>query len=116
MNSNLKTALVTFQLTNLDLAKATGIDPSLISRYISGNRKLRQKSKQAEDIAEFLLNKADSVERIDWLKEQFEQFGISEGMHSVMAMKENLILWISSDGELPSDAEGIIRRVLAGMH
>lgn len=105
-NSNLKTVLVTFQLTNLDLAKATGIDPSLISRYISGNRKLRQKSKQAEDIAEFLLTKADSVERIDWLKEQFEQFGLSEGMHSVMAMKENLILWISSDGELPSDNVG----------
>ena len=106
ISSNLKTVLSTFQLTNLDLAKATGIDPSLISRYISGNRKLKQKSKQAEDIAEFLLTKADTVERIDWLRDQFAQFGLSEGMNSVLAMKRNLVLWISSDGEVPADNGG----------
>ena len=70
-NSNLKNVLTRFELTNLDLARATGLDPSLISRYISGNRKLKRSSRQAGDIAEFLLTLADTSERIDWLRSMY---------------------------------------------
>ena len=63
-NTNLKTVITKFELTNLDVARATGLDPSLISRYISGNRKLKRSSRQAGDIAEFLMTLADTSERI----------------------------------------------------
>ena len=96
-NSNLKNVLTRFELTNLDLARATGLDPSLISRYISGNRKLKRSSRQAGDIAEFLLTLADTSERIDWLREQLENAGFSTDITSVMSMpstpKGPLPLW-----------------------
>ena len=103
-NSNLKTALLYFQISNADLAKAVGIDPSLISRYISGSRKLKKNSKQAEEITEYLLSRADTVEKIDWLTEQFEQANLPTDTGSVLGIKQNLTLWISSDGDLPAEA------------
>lgn len=102
-DANLKMALSHFKLSNLDLAKATGIDPSLISRYISGNRKLKHTSVQAEDIAEYLLMQADSIERIDWLKAQLRESGVSTESTSVINMKKNLILWISTDADMPDN-------------
>ena len=102
-NTNLKTVITKFELTNLDVARATGLDPSLISRYISGNRKLKRSSRQAGDIAEFLMTLADTSERIDWLREQLENAGFSTDITSVMSMKNNMIQWISQDGELISD-------------
>ncbi len=102
-SSNLKATLSRFQLSNLDLARATGIDPSLISRYISGNRKLKKDSWQAEEIAEFLLMKADTSEKIEWLKDQFEASKLPVDIQSVLGMKRNLIQWISSDKGVPAD-------------
>ena len=99
-NSNLKAVLNRFQLSNIDLARATGIDPSLISRYISGSRKLKKNSQQAEEIAEFLLTKADTTEKIDWLKEQFSTLNLPEDIQSVLGMKRNLVHWISTDREI----------------
>ena len=98
-DANLRGLLDYFQLTNIDLAKATDIDPSLISRYLSGSRKLRHTSKQAADIAEFLLTKADTLEKIDWIKNQFAESGLSVDSSSVTSIKKNLIAWISTDGE-----------------
>ena len=60
-------------------------------------------SRQAGDIAEFLLTLADTSERIDWLREQLENAGFSTDITSVMSMKNNMIQWISQDGELISD-------------
>jgi hypothetical protein len=102
-STNLKTVITKFELTNLDVARATGIDPSLISRYVSGNRKLKRSSRQAGEIAEYLLTHADTADRIDWLREQFESVGLSMDITSVMAMKHNLIQWISQDGELGTE-------------
>ena len=102
-STTLKTVITKFELTNLDVARATGIDPSLISRYVSGNRKLKRSSRQAGEIAEYLLTHADTADRIDWLREQFESVGLSMDITSVMAMKHNLIQWISQDGELGTE-------------
>lgn len=95
---NLKRALEYFGISNLELAKGTEIDPSLISRYLSGQRQLKAASKQANAIAEYLLVKADSGDKIDWLEEQFEEMGIPTDISSVFRMKDNLIAWISTDG------------------
>ena len=45
--SNLKEVMVSFQISNTDLAKAVQLDPSLISRYVSGNRILKADRKTA---------------------------------------------------------------------
>lgn len=95
--SNLKEALVNFHITNLDLARATGIDPSLVSRYISGNRRLKSSGKHADAIAEYILMQADTAERIEWLKEQLRSSGLPVKATSVLSIKRNLTLWISSD-------------------
>ena len=102
-DSNLRAVLSKFELSNLDLAKATGIDPSLISRYISGNRKLRKTSRQAEDIAEYLMTLANTSERIKWLTEQFTSSDLPMDFTSVLGMKRNLIQWITMDESPVSD-------------
>ena len=102
-DSNLRAVLSKFELSNLDLAKATGIDPSLISRYISGNRKLRKTSRQAEDIAEYLMTLANTSERINWLTEQFTASDLPMDFTSVLGMKRNLIQWITMDESAASD-------------
>ena len=71
--SNLKEVMISFQISNTDLAKAVQLDPSLISRYVSGNRILKADSKHADAIAEYLLIKADTAERIGWLKDQLDR-------------------------------------------
>ena len=102
-DSNLRAVLSKFELSNLDLAKATGIDPSLISRYISGNRKLRKTSRQAEDIAEYLMTLANTSERINWLTEQFTASDLPMDFTSVLGMKRNLIQWITMDESAAAD-------------
>lgn len=92
-----------FQIGNLEMSKATGIDPSLISRYVSGHRTLKANSKQAEVIAEYILNRADTSERIEWLTETLEKASLPDGTDSVSQIKTNLTLFISSDGTSQSD-------------
>lgn len=96
---NLKKILDCFKIPNNELSKGTGIDASLISRYLSGQRQLKASSHQADSIAEFLMQAADSSERIDWLNDQFRESGLLTDISSVFHMKDNLIAWISSDGE-----------------
>lgn len=98
-NVNLKEIMSYFRITNIELARATEIAPSLISRYLSGDRKLKGTGKHAEAIAEYLLIKANTGEKINWLRERLETAGLPAGMTSVMSTKYNLIRWISSDGE-----------------
>lgn len=101
--SNLKEVMVSFQISNTDLAKAVQLDPSLISRYVSGNRILKADSKHADAIAEYLLIKADTAERIGWLKEQLEASNLITRSTSVLNMKNSLISWISTGGEVTLD-------------
>lgn len=98
-NVNLKEILTGFKISNLELAKATGIDPSLVSRYLSGNRKLKGTGKHVELIAEYLIIKADTVEKINWLRNRLDAAGLPVKATSVMNIKYNLVKWISSDGE-----------------
>lgn len=96
---NLKKTLDYFGISNIELSKGTNIDPSLISRYLSGQRQLKASSWQADSIAEYIMKMADSGEKIDWMNDQFRDSGMQIDMSSVFHMKDNLILWISSDGE-----------------
>lgn len=96
-NVNLKEILAVFHITNAELSEATGLSMSSVRRYLSGTRRLKRTGKPAERIAEHLLVKADTGERIGWLKGRLREAGLPDGEMSVVGIKHNLIQWISSD-------------------
>lgn len=104
-----------FGLTNHALAKALGLDPSLVSRYLSGQRQLKAASPQMEAIADFILTRSKRVADMDWLKEQFAAAGLPTELSTVYRFKQNLIMWLATDGKtlrknlgasLPGDIAG----------
>lgn len=114
-NENLKSVMGHFGLTNLALAKALELDPSLVSRYLSGQRQLKAASPQMEAIADFILTRSRRVKDMEWLKEQFQAAGLPTDSSTVYRFKQNLIMWLSSDGDklrknlgasLPGDIAG----------
>lgn len=114
-NENLKSVMEHFGLTNLALAKALELDPSLVSRYLSGQRQLKAASPQMEAIADFILTRGKRVADMDWLKEQFAAAGLPTELSTVYRFKQNLIMWLATDGKtlrknlgvsLPGDIAG----------
>ena len=114
-NENLKSVMEHFGLTNLALAKALELDPSLVSRYLSGQRRLKAASPQMEAIADFILTRGKRVADMDWLKEQFVAAGLPTELSTVYRFKQNLIMWLATDGKtlrknlgasLPGDIAG----------
>ncbi len=96
---NLRRILERFHIGNSELAKALGVDPSLVSRWLKGERKLKASSVTVESLAEYLLKSCKSIEDIRWLQENFEQAALPADMTSVGRARQNLILWLASDGE-----------------
>ena len=98
-NENLKSVMEHFGLTNLVLAKALELDPSLVSRYLSGQRQLKSASPHIEALADFILTRSKRVKDIEWFKERFQAVGLPTDSDTVYRFKQNLIIWLSSDGE-----------------
>lgn len=98
-NVRLKMALEYLGLTNLAMAKALDFDPSLISRYLSGQRRLLAASPQMDAIADFLLERSKRLRDVEWLKEQFTSAGLPTDTSTVYQLKQNLIMWLATDGE-----------------
>lgn len=116
-NEHLKAAMKHLGITNAELAKALGCDPSLISRCVSGQRSLKATSVQMDAIAEYILSKAKRMQDMDWLKARFQETGLPTDSSTVYRYKQNLIMWLASDGEtlrnnfgrsLPGDAAGTV--------
>ncbi|HRY20347.1 MAG TPA: hypothetical protein P5198_02445 [Flexilinea sp.] len=76
-NENLKSVLEFLEISNLALAKALDLDPSLISRYLSGERRLFAASAQMNAIADFIIKRCDQLRDIQWLTDQFHSAGLS---------------------------------------
>ncbi|MEN6314152.1 MAG: hypothetical protein ABFD25_07890 [Clostridiaceae bacterium] len=96
---NLKTVMGYFSITNSELSRALAVDPSLISRWLNGQRKLNAASISMDALAEFILSKSKRVHDIEWLKAQFEKDGLPTDLSTVYRIKQNLIMWLASDGE-----------------
>lgn len=114
-NKNLKAILEYTGLSNIELAKALNFDPSLVSRYLSGQRQLKAASSQMEAIVDYILSKNQRVRDMEWLKVQFNAAGLPTNLSTVYRLKQNLIMWLASDGEnlrrnlgaaLPGDIAG----------
>lgn len=98
-NDNLKAVLEYFGLTNLAVSKATDIDPSIISRMINGSRGLPAASHHAEALADFIVSQSQRVADMEWFKAQFESAGLPTDNSTVYRFKQNLIMWLATDGQ-----------------
>ena len=116
-NRNFEAILKHLGITNVELAKALGCDPSLISRCLSGQRALKAASLQMDAIAEYILSRAKRAQDLNWLKERFMEAGLPTDSATVYRYKQNLIIWLASDGEtlrnnfgrsLPGDVAGTL--------
>jgi transcriptional regulator with XRE-family HTH domain len=97
---NLKAVMNYFGITNSELAKAIAVDPSLVSRWLNGQRKLKASSTSMDALAEYLLARSKRVKDIEWLKKLFEEDGLSCDISTVYSIKQNLIMWLASDGDV----------------
>lgn len=96
---NLKAVLDYYGIAQNELAQALDIDPSLVSRWLSGGRRLRAASPQMDALAEYLLGHSKRIHDMEWLKARFEAAGLPTDLSSVYRTKQNLIMWLASDGE-----------------
>ena len=98
-NKNLKTVFEYLGLTNLAVSKALNLDPSLVSRYLSGHRQLKAASPQMDAIADFILESGRRVQDVEWLKQQFAAAGLPTELSTVYRLKQSLVLWLATDGD-----------------
>ncbi len=98
-NRNLKSVLEYLGLSNIEVAKSLHYDPSLISRYLSGQRHLKAASPQLDAIAELILARSQRVRDVEWLTERFVAAGLPTEMATVYRFKQNLIIWLATDGD-----------------
>ncbi|AHF11424.1 MULTISPECIES: helix-turn-helix transcriptional regulator [Dehalobacter] len=95
----LKLMMDYFGISNNELAKALMVDPSLVSRWLNGQRLLKASSVPMDALAEYILARSQRVYDIEWLKAQFEKDGLPTDISTVYRTKQNLIMWLASDGE-----------------
>ena len=88
-NKNLKAVFEYLGLTNLAVAKALNIDPSLISRYLSGHRQFKVASPQME--LRTISDQQQASAGCGMLKERFKEAGLPTDMTTVRSFKQNLI-------------------------
>ncbi len=114
-NQRFRAVLEYLGITNIELAKALSCDPSLISRCLSGQRALKAASWQMDAIAEYILSRAKRAQDLNWLKDGFMEAGLPTDSSTVYRYKQNLIMWLATDGEtlrnnfgrsLPGDVAG----------
>lgn len=96
---NLKAVIEYFGVNKNKIARAIGVDPSLISRWLSGERKLRAASRQMDALSEYIMSHSKHIQDMEWLQAQFEAAGLPTDISSVYRIKQNLIMWLSTDGE-----------------
>ncbi len=96
---NLRRILNYFDIKNNMLAKALSVDPALVSRWLNGSRQLSATSESMDKLCNYLLSKTTGLDDMEWLKGQFQKSGLATEMTSVGVIKQNLIIWLASDGE-----------------
>lgn len=99
-NQNLKSVFDHLGLSNIEVARALHYDASLISRYLSGQRRLKATSPQLDAIANLVLTRSVRVSDVDWLRDRFVEAGLPIDMLTVHRHKQNLIMWLASDGDV----------------
>ena len=76
---NLRTVMEHYELQGKLAAQAIGVSPSMVSRWMSGEKTLSARSKSIEPLAEYILSQRNalSTENRDWLRRRFAESGRS---------------------------------------
>lgn len=98
-NRRLREIVDRMDLTNIELAKTLDLDPSLVSRYLSGSRALKAASPQLDALADFVLARMERGADAEWLMRRFSDAGLPTDISTVYRMKQNLVLYLASDGD-----------------
>ncbi len=99
-SSNLKILVEHLAINQNEMARSLEIDPSLVCRWISGQRNLKITSPQMDGLVEYILNKCMAIDDIEWLKQQFVLAKLPDNNWTINGVKQNLIIWLAKDGEL----------------
>lgn len=97
-NTNLKKVITRFNIQNRLLARELNVDPSLVSRWLSGSRQLKASSETLAGLADYILDHCRGQEDENWLNAEFHNAGLHAVSTSRSEMCRNLILLIASDG------------------
>ena len=95
-------------ISNIALAKALNIDPSLISRWLTGKRQIKLSSEALNKVSDYLMDKIQSMNYSDWLKRQMELDGLVFDYASSGDLLKGLKIWLASDGHDVSKTVDII--------
>lgn len=74
-NDSLKRVFAYLGLSNVEVARALHYDPSLISRYLSGKRKLEAHSPQCSAFVKLALSRCQAVGDQAWLADRLAEAG-----------------------------------------
>lgn len=94
---HLRTVLEHFEIRNKSVAAALNVHPSLVTKWLNHERLLGINSKYLEPLADFILSRPLSPADTEWLKKQFNDFGIKEDISAISDYKRALKLWLVSD-------------------
>lgn len=97
-NQHLRAIVDRLGLSNAELSRKLGIDPSLVSRYLSGERALRAASPQMDAIATYVLTYMERTADTVWLTRRFAEAGLHIDSACTDQMKQALVFYLASDG------------------
>lgn len=98
--AKLRSVMEYFDIGNRELAKAMSVDPSLVSRWLKGQRRLNAANPAMDALAEYVLSCSRRTDDVEWLKCQFERDGLPTDAPTVYRIKQDLIMWLASDGDI----------------
>lgn len=107
--TNLKKILDQLKISNIVLSKAVNVDPSLVSRWLNGQRQIKLSSEVLDKLSGFLFNKVQLMNCTDWLKNQMELDGLFFDYATSDALQKGFRLWLANDGFYVNETRDMVR-------
>ncbi len=94
---NLKLVMTHFAITNSMLSRGLSIDPSLVSRWLNGQRQVRANSDMLGRLVDYILSRNLNFSDVNWFKKQFRRSGMQLDVLSVADLRPYLMYWLCND-------------------
>ena len=99
---NLRELMRYFSLSNAQLAKALGVDNSLVSRWLSGQRTIRKCPAYAERIAAYIVPHISSGKDVHWLKNRISLVYRDAAISSAAELQHWTARWLYPASSVPA--------------
>lgn len=109
---NLRELMRYFSLSNAQLAKALGVDNSLVSRWLSGQRTIRKCPAYAERIAGYIVPRINSSKDVNWLKNRISLVYRDAAISSVAELQQWTARWLYPASSAPARDDGAFSSML----